>query len=166
MQRTIRQSLIAGFAVLMLGACSSSKNSTATASRGDLKGTWLLENITYDGVPQGQKVKLTLLDEGSENCLKGSTWVLPNNGNGTYSIAENEAGCIPGERNIVWSYRQENGQTIFQFKRLPGGVKAKDVAEGYRFNVMSASDTRMVLRSTVPYETQQVNINYEFSKKN
>ena len=165
MKRIIRISVIATLASFMLYSCSSSKNSAQTASRGDIKGTWLLENISYDGVPQGQKVKLTLLDEGSENCLKGSTWVLPNNGNGTYSISENEAGCIPGDRNIVWSYREEGGQPVFQFKRLPGGVKAKDVTEGYKFSVVAASDTRMTLRSSVSYEGQQVNINYEFSKK-
>ena len=103
-----------------------------------------MENITYEGLPQGQKVKLTLLDEGTENCLKGSTWVFPNNGNGSYTIAQNEPGCTPGERNIVWSYQLENGQTILQYKRLPGGVKAKDITDGYKFNIVSATDATPV----------------------
>jgi hypothetical protein len=151
---------------IIIASCSSSKNATATASRDAVKGTWVLDNVTYDGIPQGQKVKLTLLGEGDENCLKGSTWVLPNNGNGSYTIAQNDAtGCIPGERNIVWSYRVENGQTIFQYKRLPGGVKAKDITDGYRFNIVSATDANLSLRSSVPYEGSTISINYSFSKK-
>lgn len=146
-------------------SCSSSKKAVATASRDDLKGTWLLETVTYDGLPQGQTVKLTLLGEGNENCLKGSTWVFPNNGNGSYTIAENEAGCPPGERAIVWSYRIENGQTILQYKRLPGGVKAKDVTDGYKFTVVSSFNNNLQLRSVVPYEAGTISINYSFSKK-
>lgn len=153
-------------ATIIIASCSSSKNATATASRDDVKGTWVLDNITYDGIPQGQKVKLTLLGEGDENCLKGSTWIFPNNGNGSYTIAQNDAtGCTPGERNIVWSYRQENGQTVFQYKRLPGGVKAKDITDGYRFDIISATDANLSLRSSVPYEGSTIYINYSFSKK-
>ena len=151
---------------ILIVSCSSSKNATTTASRDDVKGTWVLDNISYDGVPQGQKVRLTLLDEGDENCLKGSTWIFPNNGNGSYTIAQSDAtGCTPGERNIVWSYRQENGQTIFQYKRLPGGVKAKDISDGYKFNIVSATDANLSLRSSVPFEGSTLYINYSFSKK-
>ncbi|MGZ5222240.1 MAG: lipocalin family protein [Chitinophagaceae bacterium] len=156
--------IVAG--TILLAACSSSKKAVATADRDDVKGTWVMDNISYDGLPQGQKIKLTLLDEGDENCLKGSTWVFPNNGNGSYTIAQtNATGCTPGERNIVWSYRQENGQTILQYKRLPGGVKAKDITDGYKFNIVSATDANLSLRSTVVYEGNTIGINYSFSKK-
>lgn len=152
--------------IIIVSSCSSSKNSTATASRDAIKGTWVLDNISYDGIPQGQKVKLTLLGEGDENCLKGSTWVFPNNGNGSYTIAQTEStGCTPGERNIVWSYRQENGQTILQYKRLPGGVKAKDITDGYKFNIVSATDANLALRSNVVFEGSTIGINYSFAKK-
>ena len=152
-------------AAMIITSCTSSKKTAATASRDDVKGTWLLENITYEGLPQGQKVKLTLLDEGTENCLKGSTWVFPNNGNGSYTITGNEPGCTPGERNIVWSYQLENGQTILQYKRLPGGVKAKDITDGYKFNIVSATAATLSLRSTVTFEGNGIPINYSFSKK-
>lgn len=158
--------ILAGTIIIVSSSCSSSKNSTATASRDAIKGTWVLDNISYDGIPQGQKVKLTLLGEGDENCLKGSTWVFPNNGNGSYTIAQTEStGCTPGERNIVWSYRQENGQTILQYKRLPGGVKAKDITDGYKFNIVSATDANLALRSNVVFEGSTIGINYSFSKK-
>lgn len=165
LQKTFKQiSLFLAVTILII-SCSSSKKTTAAASRDDIKGTWVLENITYDGLPQGQKFKLTLLDEGSENCLKGSTWVFPNNGNGSYTIVQNESGCTPGERNIVWSYRLENGQTVLQYKRLPGGVKAKDITDGYKFNIVSATGTNLSLRSTVTFEGDTLTINYSFSRK-
>ena len=165
-QNTLKRILPILAGTIILASCSSSKKSIATANRDDVKGTWLLDNISYDGLPQGQKVKLTLLDEGDENCLKGSTWVFPNNGNGSYSIAQNEANdCPPGERNIVWSYRQENGQTILQYKRLPGGVKAKNITDGYKFNIVSATDANLSLRSNVMFEGSTISINYSFSKK-
>ena len=164
LQRTL--SFFAGALLILFSSCSSSKNSTVSADRNDVKGTWVLDNITYDGLPQGQKVKLTLLGEGDETCLKGSTWVFPNNGNGTYTIAQNESsGCVPGERSIVWSYRQENGKTIFQYKRLPGGVKPKEIAEGYKFDIVSATDANLALRSNVAFEGNTIGINYYFVKK-
>jgi hypothetical protein len=157
-------SIVAGS--FIIASCSSSKKTAATAGRNDVKGTWVLDNITYEGLPQGQKIKLTLLGEGDENCLKGSTWVFPNNGNGSYTIAQNDAtDCPPGERNIVWSYRQENDQTILQYKRLPGGVKAKDVVDGYKFNIVSATDANLSLRSDIVFEGSTISINYSFSNR-
>ena len=167
LQHTLKQifPILAG-SIIIFVSCISSKKTIATASRDNVKGTWVLDNISYDGIPQGQKVKLTLLDEGDENCLKGSTWVFPNNGNGSYTIAQNATtGCPPGERNIVWSYRMENGETILQYKRLPGGVKAKDIADGYKFNIVAATDANLSLRSDVNFEGKTIYINYSFLKK-
>ena len=153
------------FAAFALFSCASSKKTTGSVSRDKLKGTWQLDNISYEGLPEGQKVKLTLLDEGTEACLKGSMWVFPNNGNGSYTINSSEPGCSPGQRNIVWSYRVENEQPIFQYKRLPGGVKAEDVLEGYKFTIVDASGESLNLRSNVNFEGNKISINYQFSKK-
>ena len=153
------------FAVPVCFSCTSPKKTTASVSRDELKGTWQLDNITLEGLPQSQKVKLTLLDEGSETCLKGSTWVLPNNGNGSYTINANEAGCTPGQRNIVWSYRVENDQPIFQYKRLPGGVNANEVTEGYKFTIVDATAENLKLQSHVSFEGSTISINYLLSKK-
>lgn len=165
LQKTFKGISFMLVAAMIISSCSSSKKTAATASRDDVKGTWVLEKITYEGLPQGQNVKLTLLDEGTENCLKRSTWVFPNNGNGSYTIAQNEPGCTSGERNIVWSYQLENGQTILQYKRLPGGVKAKDITDGYKFNIISATDAALLLRSNVSFEGNTISINYSFSRK-
>ena len=162
--------VLKGFVPLLLTAfaffsCTSSKKTTAAVSRDELKGTWQLDNITYEGLPQDQKVKLTLLGEGPEVCLKGSTWVLPNNGNGSYTINSNDAGCSAGQRSIVWSYRVENDQPIFQYKKLPGGVKAEDVLEGYKFTIVDAAAEKLNLKSNVTFEGSTISIYYQFSKK-
>jgi hypothetical protein len=149
----------------LIAACTSSKKSTATVDRSDLKGTWSLDNINYEGLPANQKLKLTLLDEGTDDCLRGSTWVLPNNGNGSYTIAQNAPGCAAGQRNIVWSYRDEGGRNIFQFKKLTGGVKPKDINEGYKFNIVTATDNGFQLQSLVNFEGKVITINYYFIKK-
>lgn len=148
---------------LLVASCGGSKK-VVTAERNDIKGNWTLSTVTYDGLAQGQKVKITLLDEGSEACLTGSTWKFPNNGNGSYTINSSAAGCMVGERTIVWSTRQENGNTIFQYKKVSGGEKPKDVADGYRFKVISADDNTMQLQSEVNFEGKPLYINYSFTK--
>ncbi|RYY57663.1 MAG: hypothetical protein EOO09_01765 [Chitinophagaceae bacterium] len=148
---------------LLAASCGGSKK-VVTAERNDIKGNWTLNAITYDGLAQGQKVKITLLDEGSEACLTGSTWKFPNNGNGSYTINSSAAGCLVGERTIVWSTRQENGNTVFQYKKVSGGEKAKNVADGYRFKVITADDNMMQLQSEVSFEGKPLYINYSFTK--
>src|SRR5689334_16882537 len=108
--------------MLVTSSCSSSKNAT-TASRNNLKGTWNLDQVSYEGLAASEKLRLTLLDEGTEACLMGSTWTLPNNGYGSYTINTSQSGCVPGQKNIVWSYRMEGDQPVFQYKKLPGGEK-------------------------------------------
>ena len=104
--------------MMALVSCSSTKNTAVVADHSTLKGNWILKSITYTGVPSGEKIKLTLLDEGNEACLAGSVWALPFNGFGSYNIVNNDkSGCVSGERKINWSYREENGVKIFQYKR-------------------------------------------------
>jgi hypothetical protein len=160
---SVRFLAVISSAVILLSACSSSKNA-AVASRDNIKGSWTLNTVTYDGLAAGEKLKITLLDEGVAECLEGSTWKFPNNGNGSYNIISSGAGCTSGERNIVWSYRKEGDQPIFQFKRLTGGVKAKDITDGYRFKILNADNSTMQLQSEVTYQGNPIRINYNFSK--
>jgi hypothetical protein len=147
---------------ILLAACSSSKNAVGV-KRDDVKGTWILNNITTEGVASSERVKLTVLDEGTADCLTGSTWTLPMNGNGSYTIPT-RTGCVSGQKNIVWSYRTENDQPIFQFKKMEGGVKAKDITEGYRFKILQADASSMVLMSEISYQGRPVYVKYNFSK--
>lgn len=152
-------------AAVMAASCSSSKNTTAVPDRSAVKGNWVLNTVSYDGLSSGQKVKITLLDEGSEACLAGSTWALPNNGYGSYTINSSAAGCTTGQRNIVWSYQKNGDEAIFQYKRLEGGVKAKNITDGYKFKLLSVDETSMRLQSEVSFEGKPLYINYSFSKQ-
>ncbi|RYG47969.1 MAG: hypothetical protein EOO01_14135 [Chitinophagaceae bacterium] len=148
---------------LLAASCSSSKNAVSVPDRESVKGTWVLNTVSYQGL-SGAKIT-TLLDEGSENCVKGSTWILPNNGYGSYTINSSASACTPGQRNIVWSYQKSGDQATFQYKRLEGGVKAKDIADGYRFKILSVDASSMNLQSEVNFEGKPVYINYSFSKQ-
>lgn len=150
-------------AILYQTACSSSKTVQPTANRKEVKGKWMLDSVGYEGLVPGAKYNIDLLDEGAGNCLAGSTWVLPNNGFGTYTLITTATGCTPGQRKINWSYRTVNGETIFQYKRLEAGVKAKNVTEGYRFKIISADDNTMHLQQQVSSEGKTININYQFT---
>jgi hypothetical protein len=150
-------------AIIFQTACSSSKGVQPTANRKEVKGKWLLDSIGYEGLVPGAKYNIALLDEGAGNCLDGSTWVLPNNGFGSYTLTTAVTGCTPGERKINWSYRTENGETIFQYKRLEEGVKAKNVTEGYRFKIVSVDENSMKLQQQVTSEGKIIYINYQFT---
>ena len=161
MKTGISTLLMAG--IMLIISCSSSKNAPVVADHSTLKGNWVLNNVTYTGVPAGEKIKLTLLDEGNEACLAGSIWTLPNNGFGSYNITSSS--CEAGVRNINWSYREENGTKIFQYKRLESGVKAKKITDGYKFTVASVDAHYMVLQSQVNFENSIITISYNFSKQ-
>ena len=150
---------------LLAASCSSSKSTVSVPAREGVKGNWVLNTITYDGLSSGQKVKVTLLDEGGESCLTGSTWSLPNNGYGSYTINSSASGCTAGQRNIVWSYQKNGDDAVFQYKRLEGGVKAKDIADGYKFKLLSVDEASMRLQSEVSFEGKPLYINYNFSKQ-
>lgn len=151
-------------AVMFMVSCAGSKQDKPSANRRDVKGSWLLQDISYEGLAAGAKYNITLLDEGTPECLKGSTWVLPNNGFGSYTLVSNTAGCTPGERKINWSYRTENGETMFQFKKLQEGVKAKRVEDGYRLSIISATDDALHLQQQTAADGKMVYINYRFVK--
>ena len=152
--------------LMVLASCSGSKNTQVEAKHSTVKGTWILNNITYTGVPAGQKIKLTLLGEGNEACLAGSVWALPMNGFGTYTIFNNDKnGCVSGERKINWSFVEENGVKTFQYKRLEDGVKAKKITDGFKFTVATIDATTMVLQSQVAFENSVMTINYNFTKQ-
>ena len=74
--------------MLILQSCSSTKNATsANLSRGKITGDWVLNNVTFEGVPA--IAVRSLFDEASYKCFVGSTWKLTNSGNGTAYVVLN-----------------------------------------------------------------------------
>jgi hypothetical protein len=124
---------------------------TVSASKGSVKGTWVVTDISFDGIPQHSKV--TVFDQASYECFKGSQWVFPNNEtNGSYTLTSTEGGCSTASQPIVWSIYKSGGVENLQFKKIGGGVKSKDVAEGYRLEISSLDKTTMVWRAAVNFE--------------
>lgn len=134
-------------------SCKSQKGATDTAqsaSKASVKGNWVVTDINFDGIPRGSKV--TVFDEASYNCFKGSQWILPSNNNGSYTLSSTEDGCSTATQAIVWSIYKQGGVDMFQFKKVGGGVKAKNVIDGYRVEISSLSSTSMVWRAAVNFE--------------
>ncbi|GAB3432913.1 lipocalin family protein [Niabella aquatica] len=150
-------------AVIFLVSCSSAKK-TAIAPRKDFKGNWAITSATLEGV-EG-KVNVTAFDDVPLHCFEGSSWVLPNNGYGSYTI--NGGGdCAAGARQILWSQRVNGGTTLFNFKRMDGVKKSdsKHVTEGYSLEVTSFNENAFTAKSPIFFEGKTVYIVYNFEKR-
>ncbi|WP_158559155.1 lipocalin family protein [Deminuibacter soli] len=161
-----RNYLLTGLCALLLcafAACSTVKGLTNADKKG-FTGTWTLSNISFDGIPANTKFKATVFDDVSYTCLSNSTWTLPGNGNGSYSVSSSDAECNPGVRNIVWSVEKAGNVSYFQFKHAEGGVKPKNITTGYRMEVSAVTATTLTLRSPINFEGNTVYIIYNFVK--
>src|SRR5690606_3836256 len=77
MKRILVIAAILCSSLMVLQSCSSTSNTASTSlKRGKVTGTWVLNNITFEGVP-AIAVK-SLFDEASYKCFVGSTWTLTN----------------------------------------------------------------------------------------
>ena len=144
-------------------ACGPTKGITNSDKKG-FPGTWTLNNIHFEGMPDNTKFKATVFDDVPYTCLQNSQWNLPSNGKGSYVVNSSAADCIAGERFIFWSIEKSGDIQYFQFKRVDGGVKPKSVTTGYRMEVGSLTETTMQLRSPLNFEGRTVYIVYDFSK--
>lgn len=161
MKRILVIAAILCSSLMVLQSCSSTKNGSATASlkRGNVSGNWVLNNITFEGVP-ASSVK-SLFNEASYKCFIGSTWNLTNSGNGTY-VLPGTAECGTRTQDIFWSV--STADETFQFKKLNEGDKAKNVTDGYRLILSSATGDNLVLRSPVEYGSSPAYIVMNFTK--
>ncbi len=163
MKQLLKFSLVVCLFPTLFIACSSSKD--GTAARKEVKGAWTLSSVTFSGITNPDQVKIQLFDDANLDCFAGSTWELPNNGYGSYTITKTNGGCTPGTRNIIWSYRNENGETIFQFKKLQEGIKAKKIEDGYKLKIVSATDEKLLMQSMMSFEGKNLTLDYNFVRK-
>lgn len=161
MKRILVIAAILCSSLMILQSCSSTKSTTAGASlrRGNVSGTWVLNDISFEGVPAAN-VK-SLFSEASYKCFIGSTWTLTNSGNGSY-LLPGTVDCPTRTQSIFWSV--STADETFQFKKLYEGDKAKNVTEGYRLVLSSATGDNLVLKSPVEYGSGPANIVLNFSK--
>jgi hypothetical protein len=159
MKRILVIAAILCSSLMVLQSCSSTKSGVSTVSRGKVSGNWVLNNITFEGIPS-VAVK-GLFGEPSYNCFVGSTWNLTNSGNGSYTLPGG-AGCTTGTQTIFWS--ATTADQTFQFKKLYEGDKAKNVSDGYRLVLFSGTGDNLVLKSPIEYGSTTAYVVLNFSK--
>lgn len=142
---------------IILQACSTTKSVVGT-NNGPLRGTWTLTNVSYEGLVPG--AVQNVFDQASPTSFVNSTWELPNNGNGKYTLSNGTS------QSIFWSYNNaDKANPIFQFKKIYEGEKAKNIAEGYQLNVAQVDGTSMTLKSPVANGSKTAYIVYTFRKQ-
>ncbi|MCK7558054.1 hypothetical protein MKQ70_24820 [Chitinophaga sedimenti] len=168
MKKVFHAVLMAGLLAVVFSSCKSSKSAqaaTAKSEKKSVKGTWVLNNISFEGVPKTARIT-TVFNNIPYKCLEGSVWTLPNaTANGTYAITSGETGCSPVTQNIVWSTYDRDGIVYFQFKELLSGVKAKNTPDGYRVELTSVDNNSMTWRAPVNIDGQTAYINYSLSRR-
>lgn len=160
MKRNLLFAFVAVAATLFLASCKTS--STHYLNKINLDGNYILQNVQLVGLPTDAKYKTTLLNDVSSECFIGSDWILPHNGNGSYTISKGD--CFNGKRNIKWSTRTTGSQSVMQLKVLDGR-KAKEVTEGYIMNITNVSNDGFTLESPVSVSGNSGTIVYTFVKR-
>lgn len=159
MKRILVIAAIVCSSLMVFQSCSSTRTGATSIKRGNITGNWVLNDITFEGVPAGN-VK-SMFGESSYKCFIGSTWRLTNSGNGTY-ILPGGADCATKTQDIFWS--ASPADETFQFKKLYEGEKPKNVTDGYRLLISSATGDNMIIKSPVEYGTAPAYIVMNFSK--
>lgn len=155
--KKIFASLLITSAVFFIVSCSSAKNATGIkATNGNLDGTWTISNIAVD-VPSSFKIT-DVFDEAPYQDFQGSTWNLIRNGKGSFTLTSGR------KEDIYWSIYGKGDNAQFQFKKL-NGMKAKNVEEGYRLQLMNVASNSFVARSPIDLGDGKTGyITYTFSK--
>src|SRR5258705_3591431 len=148
MKYTINSLIIILF-VLSFSACSVSKE-TRSMKR-DIKGDWVLQTITTEGITG--VVKTTIFDEAEFGCFIGSEWnFASNNSMGSYTIVDKSKDCVLLKRYISWSiYEPQDLPKQFQFKRLDDKKNAMDSGDGYKLTATELDHDHMILKADLGY---------------
>ncbi len=160
MKRIILTIALALSVMITLDSCSPKTTAgTTIAKRGDVSGNWVLSTITFENIPE-VAVK-SFLGENSYKCFIGSTWNLTNSGNGSYSLPASSL-CDAKTQNIFWAV--STADETFQFKKIAEGEKPKNITDGYRLMLSSASNTNMVIKSPIQYGSGSAYVVLNFTK--
>ena len=146
--------------LIVLQSCSpKTTNGNVAVKRGNVSGNWILNDITFDGIPE-IAVK-SFLGENSYKCFIGSTWNLTNSGNGSYSLPTS-ASCSAKVQTIFWSV--STADETFQFKKLNETDKAKNITDGYRLILAAADGGSMTIKSPIEYGSKTAYVVLNFAK--
>ncbi len=148
---------------LSLGSCTLTKS--VRSQRNLFSGTWSLDNIRYEN--NTGNFQAVLFDDAKDICFEGSEWFFrDNNSTGRYTIKDGSL-CQGGDRRIRWSViePEQNYSSQLQFKCMDEKYRDISGGVGYRFNISSLTEQKMVLRSNANVDGELVTIVYEFSRK-
>lgn len=160
MKKNLLFAFVALATTLFLASCKTT--SSHYVNKVNLDGNYILQNVQLVGLPTDAKYKVTLLNDVSSECFIGSDWVLPHNGYGSYTISKTD--CFNGKRNINWSVRTAGGASVLQMKVLDGR-KAKEIGEGYVFNITHAAQDGFTLEAPVSVDGNSGSIVYTFVRR-
>lgn len=158
MKRIFQYTLTILSATIILSACAVRSTTSSHVPRDRFVGTWTLNTVTYEGGLLPSAVQ-SVFDQARPEDFVGSTWKLTNSGNGMYTLSSGVS------QSIFWSSYEGTTGTQFQFKKVYEGEKAKEVTEGYRLDVGSATGSAMVLKTPIPIGTQTGYVVYSFTKQ-
>ncbi|MBC7744275.1 MAG: hypothetical protein H7096_04170 [Flavobacterium sp.] len=146
-------------AMAVITACSTTRKTSDTnkLGRGKITGTWLVNSITYEGIPEN--AVQSVFDQGPASVFQGSTWTLTNSGKGIYALTN---GTV---QSIFWSMSDNAGTPEFSFKKLMDNEKPKAVESGYKLMVGNADGENLVLKAPVEYNGGTGYIVYNMTKK-
>ncbi|AYN68131.1 hypothetical protein D1013_12485 [Euzebyella marina] len=159
----IKNSWVLGALFLVLTSCSLSKE--VRQQRDTINGTWVLNDVSYEGEQGDYKAKL--FNDADAYCFEGSTWYfLENNSTGNYNINSSTGACPSGVRNIRWSVvENEAGADRLQFKYIDEKKKDINGRTGYGMDIVSLSSASMTLKSNVNVNGSPIAVVYTFNKQ-
>ncbi len=154
--------LIVLLLAVSLVSCGASK--TVRTSKKVIKGEWTLSTISYSEVGT---YNVTLLNDVSKDCFKGSAWsFIPNNNTGKYSI--NNANCATGDRNFIFTIQEIDPVTgLYDFLLKPTDSKGKSQNNvGFRLKLTLLTESNMVWEQTLSVDGKPFTISMNFAKEN
>jgi len=138
---------------LILSSCSPKTGGMVSnkVSKGTISGTWVVNNVSLEGFPQGYQVK-NVFDMAPYQDFNRSTWKLYGGYGGMITLANGTT------QEIYWSLINDGINPIFQFKKIGANEKAKNVSEGYQLQIASSSKTNLTFKT--PFKLLNGNMAY------
>jgi len=150
--------------LVILSSCSIKK--PVRQDRAIINGSWILSNISYEN--NTGNFKSVLFNDAQAECFEGSEWFFRNNNStGQYTITSSDS-CNGGDRFIRWSVinNSESYTSQLQFKFIDEKFKDISGKVGYRLNIATLLNDKMILKSNASVDGNLVTLVYEFTKNN
>ncbi len=142
MKKVILTTLSFCLAAIIISSCASKNTATTNykVSKSTVSNTWTVTNVSLEGFPAGYQIK-NAFGMAPYQDFVGSTWKLYGGNSGFITLSNGTT------QNIYWSLLNNGTTPIFQFKKVDGGEKAREVTEGYQLNVEAASKDALTISS-------------------